>query len=716
MSNGSVFRIIANDGKADRMIMATALLRQRIVDIVQARKAAGKQDLTPTLVDLERTHILYVNAHYKPFAAIGYEYIKVKPQSGATNLGSSVTFSIPQYGDFFNDIVVRTQLTDCQGSQLVTPSSATPFEPGFEGFYDVFGNPLGAYGAQGLGVNYQNFVRYCEYPGYKLFQGVSFEVNGNPLDYYDSDIIVLLNKFSVPVNKSVGNDRLVGQQVPLTGYRDLTLGSLYDNDVTVSGPTVTYDTPQGISSWNTTQSDQTVHPFGVGSSTSSTNTSYALQWPQFIPQALQNSATTTSFPSNVGATAPPTSFTNVSSIATQKINLDPSVPSTSYPPYLAQGAYGTGYGPAVTASGPASSGAWQYDPVQEVVQVVNGPQTPKPAQPPLEIWNKLRFWFCDDVRLSVPSVSIPFGQRFITIDLASASDLVYEVPSVTVCYNQLYTGGEGRILQFTPYYQVGGIDGYSSSSFDILTMEMYINNIFVNPEIHDIFIKRIGFSLIRVYRKQKQQLNQDSNDVLLSQLKWPVEYMYTGFRPKFNIATPTASAGTPSGNWDIWHDWHRMTRQISASTPVKGGVCWGQTLGGTTEGVAGLTLQYSAQNGDIKYWIPVQTVDQMSLTSHGIAIFDSFRDKFYNQYTPYNYGGYVLNTPDDIGAFIINLSLFPRSYQPAGHINLSRARETYISYQSSYISATTPTDLLVAAVTINFLLISDGSAILRYST
>ncbi|HVE14537.1 MAG TPA: hypothetical protein VNI01_14155 [Elusimicrobiota bacterium] len=37
------------------------------------RKSAGKADITPTLVDLERTHILYVNSHFKPFAAIGYE-------------------------------------------------------------------------------------------------------------------------------------------------------------------------------------------------------------------------------------------------------------------------------------------------------------------------------------------------------------------------------------------------------------------------------------------------------------------------------------------------------------------------------------------------------------------------------------------------------------------------------------------------------------------
>jgi hypothetical protein len=73
MSAGAVFKLIANDGKADRMIMATKLLNQRIKDVMCTRKSAGKADITPTLVDLERTHILYVNSHFKPFAAIGYE-------------------------------------------------------------------------------------------------------------------------------------------------------------------------------------------------------------------------------------------------------------------------------------------------------------------------------------------------------------------------------------------------------------------------------------------------------------------------------------------------------------------------------------------------------------------------------------------------------------------------------------------------------------------
>lgn len=47
MSAGGVFKLIANDGKADRMIMATELLNQRIKDIMCMRARSG---LTPVQV------------------------------------------------------------------------------------------------------------------------------------------------------------------------------------------------------------------------------------------------------------------------------------------------------------------------------------------------------------------------------------------------------------------------------------------------------------------------------------------------------------------------------------------------------------------------------------------------------------------------------------------------------------------------------------------
>lgn len=57
MSAGAVFSLLANGGRADRLIMATRLLNERIRDVM----GAG-----PTLADIERTHTLFVNAHFRP--------------------------------------------------------------------------------------------------------------------------------------------------------------------------------------------------------------------------------------------------------------------------------------------------------------------------------------------------------------------------------------------------------------------------------------------------------------------------------------------------------------------------------------------------------------------------------------------------------------------------------------------------------------------------
>jgi hypothetical protein len=638
------------------MIMATKLINQRIKDVMCARKRAGKADITPTLVDLERTHILYVNAHFKPFAAIGYEYNKLRPQSGNPTLGGGVTFSIAQFGDFFYDMVGRTRLSSFQANVGQTPlqSAGTPTNLAafpqnghlangdvqantWYNVCDSFGNVLvtGTAGQPNAQINYRNFVRYCEFPGNRLYQGVKFDVNGNPLDQYDTMIPVMLEKFCTTPNKRVGFDRLVGQEVPLQGYSGLHSGAVFDADAA--------NTPPGITRWGNGQSNETV--------------------------AIYN--------------------------------------------YAAGGVTATGTINTTLGQTPLD----QHDVSRVLLQVVNGAQTPKPIQPPLEVWNKLRFWFNDDVRLSIASVSIPFGQRFISVDLATQDLLAFEFPSI---YLQTIVEAAGpangpvtqRTITYTPIFQRWG-----TTDIAIEKMEMYVNNIFVNPEIHDIYIKRIGFSLIRVYRQHTQRCNQDSADEkLLSQLKWPVEYMFVGLRPTWNIkATTTGSAAGASslvtgGNQNQWRDWHRMTRQVDS---IWDDPDLSETTGGGAIATSGSSI------GSVMpptYWLPVPTVDTLTLTSHGITIYDTFADKFFSQYMPFNYGGPALVTPDDPGALFVNMALFPRSYQPSGHLNISRARETYLKWTTSYISAKTPADLLAVAVAINFLLVTDGSAVLRYST
>jgi hypothetical protein len=197
-----------------------------------------------------------------------------------------------------------------------------------------------------------------------------------------------------------------------------------------------------------------------------------------------------------------------------------------------------------------------------------------------------------------------------------------------------------------------------------------------------------------VYRQHTQRANQESSDEkLLSQLKWPVEYMMVGLRPVWNIKGVTVGTGgiVNGGNLNQWRDWHRMTRMVDAtcSMPSLSEVPSGTPAAAAGSAIAAMTT---------KYFIPVPTTDAITLTSHGITIFDNFNDTFFNQYMPYHYGGPALVTPYDVGALFLNMALFPRSYQPSGHLNISRARETYIKWSTSYISAKTPADLLVVAV------------------
>jgi hypothetical protein len=242
---------------------------------------------------------------------------------------------------------------------------------------------------------------------------------------------------------------------------------------------------------------------------------------------------------------------------------------------------------------------------------------------------------------------------------------------------------------------------------------------------HDIYIKRIGFSLIRVYRLQKKSENVSTDEVLLSQLKWPVENMYAGLRPRINTQVPVWTEGainTPvSGtNPNAWRDWHNMARLVDQNCDC---VASARSLLPTTNAdptaitVAAAVSQTSqALAGRLTYTQTIKTLSTVKILAHGINIYADYNAEFFSDYLPYQYGGYNIVTPEDKGAIMVNFCLYPGTYQPSGHLNISRAREFYFTYTSAWVNESNPAELLVLAIAINFLLISDGSAVLRYST
>jgi len=508
MSTGGIFNLITNDGKQDRMLMASELLSQRLAEIKVARQQNGEENVNPTLADIERTHVLFMNAHFKPFAAIAYEYNKVTANN--PTLGSKVQFSIPQFGDFFSDMVVHVKFA----APTVSPSvnSSKPQE-------------VAVY-------------RWCDYPGERLFQKVSFDVNGNPLDEYYPDTYNFHRQFCVSASKEAAWNKCMGQEQP----KDLVFDYV-------------------------------------------------------VNAAPQNNRAS--------------------------------------------------------------------------ISLLNGHQTYKAngQHSDLELFVPLLFWFNTDPRLAIPSVAIPYGQRFINIDLATKEQMVdVRIPANTDAAVPTVT---------TP---------------TITNFDLYINNIFVNPDIHDIFIARIGFTLVRVHRRQITNVNKSSDNVLLQQLKWPIETMYVGVRPTANssaVASVTELYANPAA---LWHKFGQCTVTSVAAGSVSGVATAG------------------------KYMLETNHVHNISVSAHGVPLYNNLPSNFFNCYVPYMYGGWNISAPTDPGCFMINFCLYPGTYQPSGHINVSRAREFYLQYNSSYVSSNQPAELIVNAVAINFLLVSDGSATLRYAT
>jgi hypothetical protein len=114
---------------------------------------------------------------------------------------------------------------------------------------------------------------------------------------------------------------------------------------------------------------------------------------------------------------------------------------------------------------------------------------------------------------------------------------------------------------------------------------------------------------------------------------------------------------------------------------------------------------YRVDSAEASASVPVSsaTIDSITIQAHGIPIYNGFLSKFYNAYLPYHYGGPNVNVPQDKGALFIPFNLYPGTYQPSGHLNISRAREFYLTYNSSVISTSNVGTLIVSAEAINFL-------------
>ena len=383
------------------------------------------------------------------------------------------------------------------------------------------------------------------------------------------------------------------------------------------------------------------------------------------------------------------------------------------------------------------------DSYKELRLICDGNQTFKQYQNPVELWIPLLFWF-KDIRNSLPNMSIAYGQTNIDI-------LLSDIDSICT-----------------------SLDGGGGGAFEppkIITTELYMNNIFMNVEITNILVKRFGFSLIRVHGRHSELITNNSDSILLNQLKWPTETLYTCFQPIVNLtmsqywhnvsalsinkvklpvavqnqtlaifgnvgsATPKTATllgilspfdnfytsymlyitgGTTYNYNNESLNEYNISSYIGATQTIVIDGSWFNDVTPDSTTTYKLVPYQLAINNAI-YYNQIPSIDTLGIKAHGISIYSNISESFYNSYTPYRFGA-NFNTPSDRGWYMLNFNFLPGDHQPSGHINLSRAREFYMEYTSSYINTQNKTRLIVLSDAINFLLVSNGSAILRYST
>jgi len=133
--------------------------------------------------------------------------------------------------------------------------------------------------------------------------------------------------------------------------------------------------------------------------------------------------------------------------------------------------------------------------------------------------------------------------------------------------------------------------------------------------------------------------------------------MFIGLRPAVNISP---------ANVNQYRDWHRLTLLTDNLVDVS-------ATAGSRFSIDNTVSIYAAsvnvktnrsEESSVQYVFPseTETVDTLQLQAHGINIYQTFRAVFFRDYQSYTFGGANIVTPEDKGAYMMNMCLYPTTY------------------------------------------------------
>jgi hypothetical protein len=294
----------------------------------------------------------------------------------------------------------------------------------------------------------------------------------------------------------------------------------------------------------------------------------------------------------------------------------------------------------------------------------NGNQTIKSRHGVVELFIPLLFWFNIHQKSCLLN-NYPEGNVKIKVNFEESTKLMTCVDVVNDIYHENYN---------TPVFN---------------ECELYINNIYINDDIVDIFISKLGFSLIRTHKCIEVLLNLNRDDISLSdELKFPVEDVTFYARPVEN-----------ENGIDSLDTWHRnaVLNLVNIKTPVIY-----KSAGIDTLGI-----------NNIKFYEEASIFNSFKLSVNGGSTHGTDVSLFYQSYLPYAAGKNI--TGNNNHTYFISYNLFPKEYQPSGYVNMTKSRDIYFSYSSNLIENHTPVKLYLHATAINFLVYNNVTACLNFA-
>ncbi len=296
--------------------------------------------------------------------------------------------------------------------------------------------------------------------------------------------------------------------------------------------------------------------------------------------------------------------------------------------------------------------------------IYNGNQTIKSKHEVVDLFIPLLFWFNIHQKECLLN-NFPFGKVQIKVNFEESSNLITCVDVVNDIYHENFN---------MPVFN---------------ECELYTNHIYINEDIQDIFISKLGFTLIRTHKRIEVILNLNKDNISLSdELKFPIEDICFYARPVEN------EIGLDS--LDTW--WRNAALSlVNIKTPVIY-----KSAGIDTLGI-----------NNIKFYEETPLFDTFNLSVNGSSLHGTDVPLFYQSYLPYASGKNITSNNNHI--YFISYNLFPKQFQPSGYVNMTKSRDIYFNYTSKIIEQNMPVKLYIHATAINFLVYNNITAMLNFS-